>query len=216
MFSSQTRKRLQSAVRLLFVASSAWFMNTASAAVLQVSGDELIGALGVNVNGTLYNVEFVEGTCAALFSGCDQPSDFAFTTQAEADAASQALLDQVLIDGPQGNFDTQPTLTFGCEPNTQAPYCAPLTPFMLMVNSDGAFVGSSEILNQPTVSGDTITSGFNTVGFDTTSNPFLVYVRFTPTALPEPTTVGLLAIGLAGFGLRRRKRIATRAIFLGR
>ena len=208
MFSSRTRKTLHSAVRLLFVASSAWFMNTASAAVLQVSGGELVGALGVNVNGTLYNVEFVEGTCAALFSGCDQPSDFAFTTQAQADAASQALLDQVLIDGPQGNFDTEPAMTFGCEPNTQASYCSPLTPFTLMVNSDGSFAGSSEIFNQPTVSGDTITFGFLPINFDTTSSPFLVYARFSASALPEPTTVGLLGIGLAGFALRRRKRSA--------
>jgi hypothetical protein len=37
--------------------------SSSSAATLQTSGTELIGALNVSVNGTLYNVEFVEGSC---------------------------------------------------------------------------------------------------------------------------------------------------------
>jgi len=50
----------------------------------------LTGATGVNVGGTFYNVEFVEGTCAALFDGCDSVNDFDFTMEADAVAASRA------------------------------------------------------------------------------------------------------------------------------
>src|SRR5688572_27474840 len=80
-------------------------LGSAEAAVLQVSGGELTGALEVDVGGTLYNVAFVEGTCVDLFSGCDEVSDFTFTSLGGATQASQALLDQVFLDVTEGNFD---------------------------------------------------------------------------------------------------------------
>jgi PEP-CTERM motif len=87
----------------------------AHAAVLKIdpTTGRLLGATGVNVSGTLYNVDFLDGHCATLFSGCDSESDFIFTTVTSAAAASQALLDQVFLDTAQGNFDTDPTLTNG-------------------------------------------------------------------------------------------------------
>lgn len=39
----------------------------------------LIGAKGVNVAGTLYDVTFEGGTCASIFSGCDAASDLRST-----------------------------------------------------------------------------------------------------------------------------------------
>src|SRR5690606_7201977 len=51
---------------------------------------ELLGATGVAVDGALYDVLFVDGSCIALFDGCDAPTDFAFTAQAAAEAAAQA------------------------------------------------------------------------------------------------------------------------------
>ena len=51
---------------------------------------ELLGATGVSVNGTLYDVTFIDGSCVALFDGCDAPADFAFTLQLDAEAAAQA------------------------------------------------------------------------------------------------------------------------------
>jgi len=35
-----------------------------------VVGGELVGATNVNVGGTLYDVQFVEGTCVDLYDGC--------------------------------------------------------------------------------------------------------------------------------------------------
>jgi hypothetical protein len=99
----------------------------AKAAVPNVSGGRLLGASSVNVGGTLYDVQFVDGTCAALFAGCDEPADFPFTTSPDAAAAAQALLDQVFLDGAQGLFDTDPTLTEGCLGTTQE--CGASTPY---------------------------------------------------------------------------------------
>lgn len=65
----------------------------ATAPRLLVNGNGLLtGANGVDVNGTLYDVTFQEGSCVALFSGCDSAADFAFGTDVAASAASSALL----------------------------------------------------------------------------------------------------------------------------
>ena len=87
----------------------------------------LVGARNIDVNGSLYDVTFVDGLCADLFDGCDDPSDFAFQTQADAVAAARALLDVVFVDSPAGLFDSNPSLTRTCEsaPST----CTVLTPF---------------------------------------------------------------------------------------
>src|SRR5262245_52041146 len=110
-----TVKKLAFALSLLLLPPA----SVASAATLIVAG-KLFGASDVDVNGTLYNVMFVDGTCIALFSGCDEASDFTFQTEADARAASQALGDQVFFNsqGPIGvppiEFDTTPGLTAGC------------------------------------------------------------------------------------------------------
>ena len=100
----------------------------ASEATLVVDGGgRLIGATGVNVNGTLYDVSFQDGVCASLFNGCDDPEDFLFTTKDSALAASRALLEQVLIDGPDGPFNSAPERTRGCELDDFS--CDVLTPY---------------------------------------------------------------------------------------
>lgn len=82
----------------------------AQAAKLIVFGGELRGATAVSVLGDLYDISLVDGSCDDEFAKCDE-STFAFTTRAEAQAASTALLDQVLI----GSFDTAPETIFGCD-----------------------------------------------------------------------------------------------------
>jgi len=79
--------------------------------VLQVDiAGILTGANGVDVGGALYDVTFSHGSCVDLYSGCDQLSDFTFTDGFDAVAASQALLDQVLV----GVYDSDPSRTRGC------------------------------------------------------------------------------------------------------
>jgi hypothetical protein len=57
----------------------------------------LDGATGVELNGSFYDVEFVDGTCVVLFSGCDSTSDFGFQSDVDAVAAAQVLINQVLL-----------------------------------------------------------------------------------------------------------------------
>ena len=79
------------------------------------------------VDGSSYDVAFSDGTCAALFDGCDSVSDFAFQSYAGALSASLALRDQVFLDSGLGLFDSDPRLTAGCD--DPAFGCQALTPY---------------------------------------------------------------------------------------
>ncbi|MEJ2553921.1 MAG: PEP-CTERM sorting domain-containing protein [Gammaproteobacteria bacterium] len=107
-------------------------------AVLQInSSGTLMGATGVDVNGTFYDVTFQDGVCADLYNGCDQTSDFMFHTSADALAASAALLNQVTVDDPVDptkQFDTNPDLTNGCYFQD---LCEMWTPFYVNSSGDG-------------------------------------------------------------------------------
>jgi hypothetical protein len=72
------------------------FSQASNSATLDVTGAGLMGASGVNVNGSIYNVQFLTGSCVSTYAGCDDIFDFTFHSGADADAASQALLDQVI------------------------------------------------------------------------------------------------------------------------
>ena len=105
----------------------------ASAILIVDSNGILQGATGVTVDGALYDVELIHGSCPELFSGCDAASDFPFQTSGAATLAAQALRDQVLLDGPQGPFDSSPEMNSGCWPFWQSPepVCEIFVPFQL-------------------------------------------------------------------------------------
>jgi hypothetical protein len=78
----------------------------------------LLGADNVEVNGSFYNVRFLDGTCTALFNGCDDADDFVFNTSASAGAAANALMAQVFGSSSSANFYREPELTNGCTATT--------------------------------------------------------------------------------------------------
>lgn len=81
-------------------------------AVLSVNEQGMLtGARGILINGEYFGVHFVRGRCSDAYKDC---KGFIFGSQVEAMEASKALLNQVFIDSPAGNFDTQPNLTVGC------------------------------------------------------------------------------------------------------
>lgn len=122
-----------------------------------------------------------------------------------ATAASQALLDQVFLDMPEGAFDTDMQLTSGCP--TAIVACDVLTPYSAAVDAVGADhmpvgVDSLRFLNglSPLV---------NTIGFGGS-----VYAVWSPqrATVPEPAGLAcvLLALALAtAAALRPLRRSAT-------
>ena len=75
--------QLRTIKSLLLVAATLLIVGTSTppalAAIINFDGvlGKVVGATGVDVDGVLYDVKFDQGTCIALFSNCDDPTDFA-------------------------------------------------------------------------------------------------------------------------------------------
>jgi hypothetical protein len=167
----------------------------ASAATLDVVGGQLIGASGVLVDGSYYDVEFRDGTCVALYGGCDAVSDFTFQTEVVAVLASQALLDQVFLDVGPNTFDSDPELTSGC---TSTFECWALTPFQPL--GLGQFLAYAR---NDFGAGDVADGEVVSAAFDSSTEVFNVYAVWSP--IPEPGTAVLMGLGLLGLSARNRR-----------
>jgi hypothetical protein len=182
---------------------------TASAApTLQVdTNGKLTGASNVDVSGTLYDVQFKGGTCAAVFGVCNR-AHFTFNSQVAADAAALALLNTVFIDGTAGQFDSFPDLTLGC---VSIALCEAVTPYDTdaLTAAPSVLIVSSNANNWSATSGitDSVTPNdiFLTVDQDV-ANGRAIYAVWITT--PEPPSLGILGIGLlALLGLLRRRAL---------
>lgn len=173
---------------------------------LVVDGVILQGANYVPVDATddnrdnplLYKVRFSENSCAGIYGSCDASTIFDFDSQLGARGAAQALLDHVFIDGLLGNFDSQPELTFGC-----------LTPLnnrcvATTLYRGGVFFASGiGADNNRTEQFDRLLFGVNSIDkreFSMApSGTLAVWTR-----IPEPTSLALIGLGIAGLGFRRK------------
>jgi len=177
-------------IRKLFFAT-ALFSAASSHAGLIVESGELVGATNVVVFGFgTYDVSFEDGTCASVFSGCDQLSDFSFTNYDQVRAASQALLDQVFIDSELGQFDSTPALTRGCEDDNK---CIALIPYDLTES----WVFSKNLINASSEEGDKESFNSN-LGFEQSiigrsNTTFAVFTK----VIEVPAPGGALLFGFA-------------------
>ena len=172
----------------------------AGAATLNVVGGELVGAIGVDVGGTFYDVDFIDDSCINLFSGCDEAADFALSDSATAELAAQALLDQVLVDGPLGNFDTNYLLTAGCS-SVFAGRCDLFIPFDVSPLQVDTIIARN--FNEEFA--DTFLAG-GPVQPSTIPGATAVFARFTESSVPEPGTAILLGTGIALLALEARRK----------
>jgi len=173
-----------------------------SHAGLIIDSGELIGATGIKVAGVgTYNVSFNDGSCADLFTGCDEVSDFAFNNFDDVRAAGQALLDQVFVDSTLGQFDTSPALTRGCEDENK---CIAFIPYKFLNN----WVISKNIINANNESGDkhsyTTNLGIDQSILARANTTFAVFTKVEQ--VPTPATALLFgAAFLALVRLRLKK-----------
>ncbi len=185
-----------------------------SVVVLNINNGVLFGASNIEANGVTYNVDFLDGTCSALFNGCDENSDFLFSNSVndgtQLGNAMQALLDQVFLDTSQGAFDSQPALTNGCVVDGGCNVATPLFRSGGGIGVISAF-NSDQILNTQLQSVDHLIAGSLIGDFDSRPLPFspdtdqTVYAVWTQTsAVPIPAAVWLFGSGLIGLvGLRK-------------
>ncbi len=164
------------------------------------SGTQLGGINGIDIGGTLYNVEFKEGSVFDIF-GSTPVFDFNISS---AGLASTALLN-TYHSLPNTSYDTDPTTTSGC---SNIYLCNILTPYTISYLTE-EYIFSSQYENRVTSLGDDrvfnvgIPSTYNT---ETTSASHVSYVwaDWSVASVPEPESVVIFLLGLIGLGVCRK------------
>ena len=185
-------------LKAITAAAALSFPALAGAALPIREGTQITGVTGIFVNGSSYDVTFLDGTCSELFNGCDSNEDFVFTSRLDATLAAQALADQAFRR--EWYF---PAMTFGCgDPEI----CGALIPY----NSD---VDVMEAIGVPGTLDRIVFVGGRSPNLNTIQSDGLVWAVFALTSpaaspVPEPMTwaMMLMGFGAVGYAMRRRKQ----------
>jgi hypothetical protein len=94
----------------MFILSAVLFFvaGSAQAATLDIQAGQLFGATGVDVAGTLYDVQFIDGTCAALYIGCELSNPGSFGDQTFALKSLSTPVWGILIRIHSSRMDAAP------------------------------------------------------------------------------------------------------------
>ena len=182
-----------------------------NAATVVMSGGQLMGATGVEVNGASYDVAFLDGSCNSLYNGC---TGLPFTTGSEALAASQALRDQVMI--PQGISANNHYLINGIGPLAGPLWGAGiLTPAAeswgslaaLGTGGSGNWLPGNSAGPYDAYTADTSSPTSPLGGFPDTDEVFAVWTPAAVSAVPLPAAAWLFISAIAGLaGAKRMSR----------
>jgi len=172
---------------------------------LLVTDGILTGAKNVSVLGALYDVTFVDGSCRKEFNGCVEP--FTFQDAEGATAAARALLDQVFVNSPAGDFDDYPDRIFGCtarnECNSFIPYAIDYSDGAAALAISIAVNGSLELQNYAYVR-----TGLTDDSIDFANIPLTNFARFQlASPVPEPAVISLMMLGLGFLAVVRRRKL---------
>lgn len=173
-----------------------------AAPVLQIdSNGVLTGALGVNVSGVSYDVQFRDGSCREVMCW---PGPLLWGQQQLAVDMSTALLDQVFI----GAFDDDPFRINGC---TDLTLCIAMTAYSEEVGDPihpSPFVMISAYARNFALGqgvDDVLSTRWDGEIDPIGTNPQKVWAVWSR-SVPEPSSILCAAVGLAALALMRRPR----------
>jgi hypothetical protein len=175
------------------------------------ASDLVIGATGLDVGGTLYDVTFADGSCTGVYDDCDSNADFPFGGLSDPAAAAQQASSALLALIDSSSFTNGPAESFaGCAPNT-AELCSILIPFNLPGSGDVQVKGTT--VRQ--TAGNSIIDPFiafnpaTDLSLSTETGDQNTYSFWTPTAVPLPAAFWLFGSALlALFSLQRRRGVS--------
>jgi hypothetical protein len=180
------------------ITMGAFATGVVNSATVHYDGDTILGVSGLVSRGETYNVEFKDGSCASLFSGCDSPSDFAFFD-------SQQAVDAIfsLHSALAGADDTRVRGCGGGYPCTR--YTPFFTPERYFSARDGGWI-EARFLFDSHVSPGLGAGGYKNLAadYDTSASSSETFVIFTP--VPEVPAWALMPAGLLLLCFARRSR----------
>jgi len=175
--------------------------------IYDIQNSKLMGVSGIELYGQVYNVQFGH-SCETMYNGCDA-NMFTFTTSDDAVAAlsalySQALKDDVIVEGVEYDFDTKTNLIFSIEAGNFAGIWLPFA--QDGQNATSAYgwhlqYDNDWFLAQPNAVYSTDWGLRN--GYD---DGYAVFTKWEKIDVPEPSTLAIFALGMIGLALRRFKK----------